>query len=162
MKTNNIVLNLARKRRSIRKYSKEPIDLGDVLYAISVAIQALSGANRQPWRFIIVADEDIKRKIREACEKAEKEFYGSNKLPKWFRKWTKERGITWKKPFLTEAPYLIVVVSNKNAPYSKESTWLAIGYLLLALEEKGIASLTYTPSDSYEVSRILKICVEVS
>lgn len=152
-----IILSLARRRCSIRKYSREAIDLNDILYAISAAIQAPSGANRQPWRFIIIANESIKKKLREACELCEKKFYESDDVPEWFRRWVKEREITWAKPFLTDAPYLIVVSSYRGAPYFKESTWLAIGYLLLALEERGIASLTYTPSNPDEVAKVLKI-----
>ena len=157
MELKGYVYSLARKRRSIRKYRSDPIDLGDVLYAISTAIQAPSGANRQPWRFILVDDPDLKRRIRRICEIGEEKFYKSNNVPEWFRKWASERGISLDKPFLTDAPYLIIVLSNRKTPYSKESTWLAIGYLLLALEEKGLSSLTYTPSESKEVLRVLGV-----
>ncbi|MHA1593982.1 MAG: nitroreductase family protein [Candidatus Baldrarchaeia archaeon] len=157
MERGTTVLDLATRRRSIRKYSDGDVDLRDVLYAISAALQAPSGANRQPWRFIIVSDKELKQRIREVCERAEREFYESTSLPEWFLKWARERGITWRKEFLTEAPFLIVVISDKKQPYAKESTWLAVGYLLLALEERGLASLTYTPSNAREVLELLQV-----
>ena len=155
--SNGIVLKLARRRRSIRRYKRTPISLNKVLYAIMAALEAPSGANRQPWRFIIVDDPELKARIRAECEYWEKRFYESPHLPAWFREWASSRGITWKKEFLTDAPYLIAVASYRKAPHSRESTWLAIGYLLLALEEVGLASLTYTPSNPLAVARILGI-----
>jgi len=151
------VLGLAERRRSIRSYSREPVSLDDVFYAISAALQAPSGANRQPWRFIVVTDEEVKRRLREVCEYWERRFHEGRGVPEWFRAWLEERGITWEKRFLTDAPVLIAVASDRRAPYSRESTWLAIGYLLLALEERGLASLTYTPSNPHEAARVLGI-----
>ncbi|ABM81010.1 nitroreductase family protein [Hyperthermus butylicus] len=153
----NCVFSLARRRRSIRRYRRDPVNLEDILYAISAALEAPSGANRQPWRFIIVDDEEVKRRLREECERWEKKFHGSESLPGWFKEWLRDRGITWEKPFLTDAPYLIAVAAYKKAPYARESTWLAIGYLLLALEERGLASLTYTPTNPRAAARILGI-----
>ncbi|MCE4626943.1 MAG: nitroreductase family protein [Desulfurococcales archaeon] len=151
------VLELARKRRSIRKYSAKPIPLENILYAIETALQAPSGANRQPWRFIIVNDPDIKMEIRKTAESWERKLHESDSTPEWFRKWLRERGITWRKEFLTTAPYLIVVIADRRAPYSRESVWLAVGYLLLALEEKGLASLTYTPTNPRAIASILGV-----
>ncbi len=74
MKENITVLNLAKRRKSIRKYSREPVNINDILYAISTALQAPSGANRQPWRFILVTDENVKKKLREVCERGGKKI----------------------------------------------------------------------------------------
>jgi nitroreductase len=150
------VLNLAKRRKSIRVFKSVAIDLEDVYYAINVALQAPSGANTQPWRFIIIIDNKIKHEIRRRCEESEKRLHENIKV-EWFRKWLSDRGITWRKPFLSDAPVLIAVLSRKDVYYSKESTWLAIGYLLLALEERGLSSLTYTPSDKRCVSEVLRI-----
>ncbi len=147
------VLSLATNRKSIRSYSREKIPLSSILYAIKAALQAPSGANQQPWTFVIIGDAELKRVIREACEKSEKKFHEKvgGELVEWFR----SRGIDWRKPFLEEAPYLIAVFSTMGKPFAIQSTWLSIGYLLLALEEKGLSSLTYTPSNPSEVGRIL-------
>jgi len=153
----NYILQLATSRKSIRKFRNEPIEMEDVAYAIKTAIQAPSGANTQPWRFIIITDEEVKNKIRAISEEWERKFHESQSLPKWFGEWLQKRNITWEKPFLEEAPVLIVVLSNRKAPYGRESTWLAIGYILLALEERGLASLTYTPANPRAIARYLGV-----
>ncbi len=147
------LLELARKRRSVRSFSGERVPLNGVLYALKVALEAPSGANQQPWEFVIVNDPEIKEKIRVACERAEKKFH--NGVRGELASWLKSRRIGWEKPFLTEAPYLIAVFATLGKPYSIQSTWISIGYLLLALEEVGLASLTYTPPNPREIGRIL-------
>lgn len=104
---------------------------------------------------IIINDPNVKSKIRELCESGEKMFYANVRGE--LRRWLAYMKLTWKKPFLTEAPYLIAVFSNLKKPYAIQSTWLSIGYLLLALEEKGLASLTYTPPNPKEVADILGV-----
>lgn len=93
------------------------------------------------------------RKIREICEKNEKILH--SRLKREFKEWLDARGITWRKTFLEDATYLIIVYSNKRCPYPIQSTWLAIGYLILALEDLGLASLTYTPPKTNEINNIL-------
>lgn len=151
----NTVLKLAKNRRSIRCYKTVSFNISKVLYAIETAIQAPSGANQQPWMFIIIDDPNVKSKIREICERGEKMFYANVRGE--LKRWLARMKLTWKKPFLTEAPYLVAVFSNLKKPYAIQSTWLSIGYLLLALEEKGLASLTYTPPNPKEVANILGV-----
>jgi nitroreductase len=138
------VVELAARRRTARIFAATPVNMDDVLYCVRVAAEAPSGANRQPWRFILVDDPERKAKIREACEEQEKRHHESVEpsLGQWF----KSKGITWQKPFLTEAPILLAVLSDQKMPYATESTWLAIGYMILALEERSLSTLTYTPS----------------
>lgn len=137
------LIDLAARRRTIREFKEVPIGMDDVMYCIKVAIQAPSGANKQPWRFIVIDDPKLKKRLREACEKEEKVFHKDAGAD--LKEWLKLKGITWRKAFLTEAPILLAVFSNQEAPYATESTWLAIGYLLLALEERGLSTVTYTP-----------------
>ena len=138
------LLELAKKRKTIRIFSEEKISIEDVVYGINTAREAPSGANMQPWRFLVVTDRNVKRKVRGICEEIEKEYHKI--APRALREWYATRGINWQKPFLESAPILIFVFSDKTAPYHIQSTWIAVGYLLLALEEKKLASLTYTPS----------------
>jgi len=105
-----------------------------------------SGANFQPWRFMIITDSHIKKKVRKVCELGEKRFYSQVKGD--LRDWLLKRDFDWKKPFLEEAPVLLLVLSDARAPYSTQSVWLAIDYILLVLEELGLITVTYTPSDS--------------
>jgi nitroreductase len=144
------ILSLARARRSVRRYSGEPVDLEEVIYALKAASQAPSGSNRQPWRFMIVTDQEVKARIREASESGEREFY-ARVSAEWGR-WLAGKGLSWSKPFLEEAPMLVLVFSEMGAPYHRESVWLATGYVLLALQERGLETLTYTPSDAKRVA----------
>jgi nitroreductase len=140
------LLDLSQGRRSIRRYIDENVSLDDILYALKVASLAPSGANEQPWRFIIVDDDNTKKRIRAACELGERHLYDNVKGE--FKKWLFNQGLSHEKPFLEEAPYLIVVLMKKSAKYARESVWIAIGHMLLALEEKGLSTLVYTPSNT--------------
>jgi nitroreductase len=137
-------LDLATRRRTTRIFSNRPVDREDVLYCIKVAVQAPSGANRQPWRFVLVSDPHMRERIRVACEGQEKRHHESVEAN--LKGWFNSKNITWQKPFLTEAPVLLAVFSDQRMPYATESTWLAIGYIMLALEERSLSTLTYTPS----------------
>ncbi len=144
------LLELARRRKTVRKFEKRIPNIEDIKYAVSVAKEAPSGKNDQPWLFILLSNDREKAKIREICERGEKDFYENAKGE--LRNWLEKLGFTWEKPFLSEAPFLLFVYSYVKSPFAKESVWLSIGYLLLALEERGLATVTYTPSDPKEVS----------
>jgi len=132
-------------RRSVRRFRREEISDEDLKYVLNVARHSPSGANRQPWRFILVRDLEDKRRIREICEAVEKEFY--KHVSDWFLEFTRSRGINWMKPHLEEAPVLIAIAAYRRSPHWKESVWIMVGYLILAAQERGLATLTYTPSD---------------
>ncbi len=138
------IIELATRRKTVRALAKTAVDLEDVLYCVRVAVQAPSGANRQPWRFIIIDDPEMKEKIRARCEEQEKRFHET--VEAGLRQWFRSKSITWQKPFLTDASVLLAVFSDRKMPYARESTWLAIGYIILALEEKLLSTVTYTPS----------------
>jgi len=140
----SIVVDLATRRRTTRVFAKTPIKFEDVLYCIKAAAQAPSGANRQPWRFVLVDEPKTKERIRAACEEQERRHHAS--VDANLKQWFGLRNITWEKPFLTDAPILLAMFSNQKMPYAAESTWLAIGYIILALEERSLSTLTYTPS----------------
>lgn len=150
-----MIVDLARRRATIRKFLTKEIPLQKIFRIIEVARQAPSGANRQPWRFIVVSDASLKRRIRQECERIERSFH--SKAPEWMKKWLSEKKITPVKEFLTEAPYLIVVCSEKAAVYHVQSVWLSIGYMLLATEEEGLATVVYTPSRTVGIRQILRI-----
>jgi nitroreductase len=138
------VLDLAKRRKSVRKFSEKNIPIEKVLKALETATHAPSGANQQPWRFIVITEKDVKIRIKNACERGEREFY--EKVDGEFKQWLTEQKLSWKKPFLEKAPVLVAVFMKKDAQYARESVWIAIGFILLALEEQGLSTLTYTPS----------------
>lgn len=139
----------------MRRFKNIPISDEDLRYILDAAHYAPSGANRQPWRYIIVKDPDIKGRIRRICEDIEERFY--KRVPDWFREFARERGITWRKPHLEEAPVLIHIFGYRRSPHWKESVWLMIGYILLAAAEKGYATLTYTPSETSWANKFFNI-----
>ena len=152
------------KRRSVRTFSSEPISIEVIKNAIRTASTAPSGANKQPWHFVLVENKKVKNEIRIAAEKEEKEFY-SHKAPEEWLKDLEQFDTNEKKPFLEIAPYLIVVFEEKYKVntngdkkknyYTKESVGLACGMLLTALHNVGIATLTHTPSPMKFLSKIL-------
>lgn len=144
-----------RNRRSIRKYKKQQIPVKEILQVLEAGRLAPSGANQQPWTYILVTDSELKQEIRKEAEMVEKNFH--RKAPKSLKNWFKKQGITPQKSFLTEAPALIVVAGCTKAPYWLESTWISIAYILLQAENQGFGTLTYTPSNTGFLNELLEI-----
>jgi nitroreductase len=151
-------------RRTVRSFSPEPVPFALIEAAIRTAATAPSGANQQPWRFVVVSNPEVKRKIREAAEVEEKEFYLRRAPREWLAA-LEPLGTDWRKPFLEIAPYLIVIfrldygfdgheVKSKHY-YVTESVGIAAGILLSALHLAGLATLTHTPSPMGFLSKIL-------
>ena len=140
------IRHLAERRRSYRKFKQEKVPVETILDVLETAHYAPSGANEQPWRFIIISDPMKKKKVREASERGEKEMY--SKVSGEFKEWLLEQGLSPEKPFLEEAPMLVAVLMRRDAKYARESVWLSIGYLLLALEQHGLGTVPYTPSNT--------------
>jgi len=61
------VYDVVVKRRSIRRYRKEPIPNEHLKMILDAARLAPSAGNRQPWHFVVVTDEKLKRKLVDAC-----------------------------------------------------------------------------------------------
>lgn len=154
---------LLERRRTVRDYSDREVSFDLIRTAIKTAGTAPSGANMQPWRFVVVKDGEVKRKIRVAAEKEEYESYHGRMSEKWLRRLA-VLGTDEHKPFLEIAPYLIVVFrittvteDGESEPtyYSQESVGIAVGMLLTALHNVGLATLTHTPSPMKFLQEIL-------
>ena len=151
-------------RRSLRMYSKKQVSRTTVERLISLAASAPSGANKQPWHFVAVQNPEVKRKIREAAEEEEKAFYGGRATEEWLED-LKPFATDWEKPFLEDAPWLIVVfrknydVESNGAKaknyYVLESVGIACGFLIAAIHAAGLVTLTHTPSPMGFLSEIL-------
>lgn len=150
-------------RRSVRFLSSEPVPFELIENAIRCASLAPSGANQQPWKFVVVKDPDIKRRIREAAEAEERESY-EHRMPSDWLEALAPLGTDWHKEFLETAPYLIVVFridfglageTKTKHYYVQESVGIATGFLLAALHMSGLATLTHTPSPMGFLSSIL-------
>lgn len=154
---------LCQHRRTIREYSDRPVSRELLELLIKTAGTAPSGANKQPWRFIVVTDPKLKHEIRIAAEQEERENY-EHRMPQEWLDDLKALGTDWHKEFLEIAPALIVVFSidyvrdkeriRKNY-YVKESVGIAVGFLLAAIHNAGLVSLTHTPSPMNFLQKIL-------
>jgi len=151
-------------RRSVRQFSSEPVPFELIENAVRSAATAPSGANQQPWRFVVVSDPEIKRRIRAAAEAEEKKNYEERFSPQ-LRSVLAPLGTGWRKEFLETAPYLIGVFAipyeqegagRRQRYYVQESVGIAVGFLLVALHLSGLASLVYTPSPMGFLNRILE------
>ena len=157
--------DLMRQRRSVRSISSEPVPRQCIEYAVRTAVSAPSGANRQPWRFVIVDDPHLKREIRAAAEVEERENYERRFPPEWLDALS-VIGTDWHKPFLEDAPYLVVVFKQSYGVadggrkvtnyYVNESVGIACGLFIAALHHMGLVTLTHTPSPMGFLSRLLR------
>jgi nitroreductase len=153
------------RRRTIRTFSSRPVPREIIEECLRTAGTAPNGANMQPWHFVVVSDPDIKKQIREGAEAEEREFYERRASEEWLEALA-PLGTDWQKPFLEEAPYLIIIfgLSNTILPdgkkrknyYVTESVGIATGILITALHHAGLASLTHTPSPMAFLNKILK------
>jgi len=148
-------LALVRRRRSVRDFSPRPVPREVLERCLLAAGTAPNGANRQPWRFVVVGDPEVKRRIREAAEEEERAFY-SGRAPQDWLDALAHLGTDEHKPFLEQAPWLVVIFAEswelqadgarvKNY-YVSESVGIATGILITALHAAGLATLTHTPS----------------
>lgn len=151
-------------RRTVREYSPKPIPREVIEACLRTAGTAPSGANQQPWRFVAISNPDVKKRIREAAEKEEREFYEHRAPDEWLQALA-HLGTDEHKPFLEIAPWLIAVFYERTGPetngqkakryYPHESTGIATGLLIAALHRAGLATLTHTPSPMAFLNEIL-------
>jgi iodotyrosine deiodinase len=156
-------LERMRTRRSVRQFSREPVEVELIASAVAAAGTAPSGANQQPWTFVVVSDPEVKREIRLAAEAEEREAYEHRMTEEWLRA-LEPLGTDWRKPHIEDAPYVIVVFEQAYGfdggrrwkhYYAKESVGIAVGLLLASLHLAGLATLTHTPSPMGFLARIL-------
>jgi nitroreductase len=157
------------RRRSVRHFSAQPVDPRLIDLAIATAGRAPSGANQQPWTFVVITNPALRAAIREAAEAEERESY-QHRMPQEWKDAIAHLGTDWRKPHLTDAPVLIVLFEQTHGVatgpdgepvrvkhyYTKESCGIAAGFLIAALHMAGLATLTHTPSPMQFLSRLLE------
>ena len=156
--------NKIKTRRTIRDFSSKDISIEILENAIKAAGRAPSGANQQPWHFVIVSNKKIKKSIRNAAEKEEQAFY-TKRAPKEWINALKHIGTDANKPHLEKAPYLIIVFAERYSVneksekiknyYVSESVGISTGFLITALHFAGLVTLTHTPSPMKFLNKIL-------
>ena len=154
-----------RTRRSVRDFSTRLVPREVMESCLRTAGYAPSGANRQPWHFVVISNPELKRKIREAAEEEERAFYDHRAGDEWLKALA-PLGTDANKPFLEDAPWLIVVFLKKftfdeqgrkhKNYYTAESVGIACGFLLGALHWAGLATLTHTPSPMKFLNQVLE------
>ena len=152
------------RRRTVRQFSDRPVPRAVIEACVEAAGTAPSGAHLQPWHFVVVSDPSLKRRIREAAEQAEREFYAS--APDEWLAALAPLGTDADKPYLESAPYLIAVFAQRYGItaegarrthyYVMESVGIATGLLVAALHHAGLASLTHTPNPMGFLSQVLE------
>jgi len=162
-RSRDFAADLAR-RRTVRQFSDRPVPRGVIEACLEAASTAPSGAHLQPWHFVVVSDPGLKRRIREAAEAAEREFYAH--APQDWLDALAPLGTDAHKPYLETAPYLIAVFAQRYGLaaggrrrthyYVMESVGIATGLLLAALHHAGLASLTHTPNPMGFLSEVLE------
>jgi len=150
-----------RLRRSVRHFSSDPVPLDVIRTCIATAATAPSGANKQPWTFVLVTDPEIKRQIQAAAEEEEAAFYDHRAPERWLRD-LEPFDTNAHKPMLSAAPALIAVMAQRYGSdkadrnyYVSESVGIAVGFLLAALHTAGLVSLTHTPMPMGFLAKIL-------
>ena len=156
---------LMQTRRTVREFSSESVNLELIKNCIRAANSAPSGANKQPWHYVIVKSPKLKKKIRIEAEKEEREFY-NGKAPKEWLNDLEPFETNESKPFLEEAPILIAIFEEKYSInkegkqhknyYTKESVGIATGMLITAIHNAGLVSLTHTPSPMNFLNELLE------
>ena len=151
-------------RRTVRQFSSARPPVGLIEQAVATAGTAPSGANQQPWTFVVVSDDALKQELRELAETEERRLYEKRASPEMLEA-IRPIGTDWVKPHLTDAPYLIVVFeqayglepdgTKRKHYYVRESVGIAVGFLLAALHEAGLVSLVHTPSPMGFLARLL-------
>lgn len=159
---------LLRRRRTVREFAPDPVPFELIELAIKTAATAPSGANQQPWVFVVVGNPEIKRRIRQAAEAEEYENYHGRFPDEWLQALA-QFGTDWRKEFLETAPYLVIVFKQEYGLaenpagserklkhyYVNESVGIATGLLIAALHNAGLATLTHTPNPMGFLSEIL-------
>ncbi len=158
-------LELMRKRHTVRDYSLRPVPREVIENCVATAASAPSGANHQPWHFVAVSDLAIKRRIREAAEEEEVAFYEGGAGDEWIKA-LEPIGTGPDKPHLEIAPWLIIVFAQRYGEfddgtryknyYVNESVGIATGFLLAALHQAGLATLTHTPNPMKFLNELLQ------
>jgi nitroreductase len=156
---------LMARRRSVRTFSSDDVPRDLIETAVRTAGTAPSGAHQQPWTFVLVGDPATKRQVRLAAEEEERTNYLDGRMPEDWREEIARLGTSWQKPYLEEAPWIVVLFeqrfgldggARRKHYYVKESVGIAAGIFIAALHNMGLATLTHTPSPMAFLTKLLE------
>ena len=157
---------LMETRRSVRSFSPDDVPRECIEIAVATANTAPSGAHQQPWTFVATSDPEVKRRIREAAEREERENYEGGRLPDAWRAALEPLGTSSDKGYLEVVPWIVVAFAQKSTPmadgslrknyYVNESVGIACGLFIASLHTMGLATLTHTPNPMGFLTEILQ------
>ena len=151
-------------RRTVRDISDKPVSKELIQDLIMAGSTAPSGAHKQPWTFCAISNLQMKKKIREAAEKEEYDSYNGRMSERWLKD-LEPIGTDWNKPFLEEAPWIVVIFKRvyetideekSNNYYVNESVGIACGMIISAIHKAGLVTLTHTPSPMNFLTKLLE------
>jgi len=146
---------LLRARRSRREFTRQELSPEKIERALQAAMRAASGANAQPWLYVLVERGPLRDSIREHCERADEDFH--KRSPPWLKQFFADHQITPVKQFTEDAPLLVAVFGRRDFPFWLQSVWLSIANFINALEVEDLHSLTYTPSLDKTFNKLLGV-----
>jgi len=146
---------LMKNRKSTRDFSNKSFPREKLDKVLHAGQLSPSGADQKPFVYVVVDDIELKKKIKKSCESVDKKY--NSKAPIWFKEWMQKKNISLNKEFLIVAPYLVIVAGEISKPYWLESTWISITYFVLAAENEGLGTLTYTPAEMGFLNKLLEL-----
>ncbi len=148
-------LEFLMSRRTRRRFLNDSVPVDILKRALQAASYAPSGANAQPWEFVLIPQGNHRKEIQEMCEVADRRFH--EKAPLWLQQWFQEQNVTIEKIYFDTAPWLICVFGRRDLPYWLPSVWLAISQLVNQLHAENIGSVVYTPTLGKDFNRFLGV-----
>ncbi len=148
-------MELLRTRRSRRQFTKAEIPIEAVLSAVEAAGHAPSGANAQPWEFLLIPKGPFRGRIEQMCRTADERFHTNS--PQWMKQFFADQGITSEKIYFEAAPWLVAVFSRRDAPYWLPSVWLAIANFINHIHAMGYGTVVWTPTLSREFNDLVGV-----
>jgi len=137
-------LNLLRRRRTRRVYTDAPVPIEAVMRCVEAATLAPSGANSQPWEFVLIPPCKLRASISPMCEKADQRFHDT--APPWLKEFLASHHIPVQKMYFDLAPWLVCVFARRNLPYWLPSVWLSVANFVNQVEAEGLHTVVYTPT----------------
>jgi len=152
------IIEIIKKRRSVSNFSSQPVEKEKIDKLVKAVEFSPMGSDKLPLKVIVISKSRQKQQIRQAAEQVEKAYsHGASVFSESERNDLFDDNHEWRKPFLEDAPYLLIICSLAGQPYNAASTWLALGKVMMAASEEGLGTLCYTPSMPTFLRKVINI-----
>ena len=146
---------VVRKRRSVRRFKSTPVPDEHLTKILDAARMAPTSGNQQPWKFLVVREQETIDELRHGCMNASMERFLSEKHTLEEVEARRARVVEYYEGLLSAPLYVVVLVDSQSkwSSYNVHDGPLAAGYLLLAARALGYGSLYCTDSIPEPVTR---------